>query len=99
MLEIAEGNFTSPAPVIAFFDVFNVKRGGKVGDNVFIGIVIYLEFEDAQGDVGDTAGIQQRFEVRDRLIGVHIMINVRLFLHDFSVFISKESSDSDVKFL
>ena len=38
MFKIAESEFDAPSPVIAFFNVFLIKRTGQVCDDVFAGI-------------------------------------------------------------
>ena len=48
MFQIAERNFAAPSHVIAVFDIFQVKRMRKIGNDIFVCILSSFDFQDTE---------------------------------------------------
>ena len=90
MFQIAERNFTAPSHVIAVFDIFQVKRVGKIGNDIFVCIFSSFDFKDTKLHEIKVLPIQKCLEMGNILIGTHVVINMGLLVHDIGVFIRKE---------
>lgn len=76
MFQIAERNFTVPSHVIAGFDIFQIKRVGKTGNDIFICIHSSFDLQDTKLHEIKMFPLQKHWKMRDGFIRTHVVINM-----------------------
>lgn len=99
MFQVPERQFDAPAPMIAGFDILQIKGVWKISDHILICIFSNFDLNDTKLHEIKVFSIQKGLEVGDIFVRIHVAINIGLLPHDISKFICKKPFDDDVEFL